>query len=316
MVPVLLATCADLPDGDEDAGVLVRALAERGVDARWAAWTDPQSTGTTALVVLRSTWDYTNRPRRTSSTGSRACDAGGQRRGRRRVEHRQGLPARPARGRACPTVPTCFAAPGRGRSSSRTRPRWSSSPRSGPARAASAGSPPTAPRRRWEHAAALHAAGRTVLVQPYLEAVDTAGETALVYFDGRFSHAVRKGPMLPAGITHPVDGRELYVEERITARTPAPDELEVGAAALQAVRDRFGGRPALRPRRPAAHGRRARASSSSSSPSRRCSCTFGARTTRPASSPRRSRPAHDATTRSQRRRSRRCRSSGCARCGG
>ena len=40
---------------------------------------------------------------------------------------------------------------------------------------------------------------RSVLLQPYLPSVDREGETALIYFDGRFSHAIRKGPLLPSG---------------------------------------------------------------------------------------------------------------------
>ena len=32
---------------------------------------------------------------------------------------------------------------------------------------------------------------RTVMVQPYLDAVDTAGETALLFLGGPFSHAIR-----------------------------------------------------------------------------------------------------------------------------
>ncbi|HEY7377856.1 MAG TPA: hypothetical protein VH542_04140, partial [Steroidobacteraceae bacterium] len=39
----------------------------------------------------------------------------------------------------------------------------------------------------------------TALLQPYLARVDDHGETALLYFEGRFSHAIRKGPMLRAG---------------------------------------------------------------------------------------------------------------------
>ena len=37
------------------------------------------------------------------------------------------------------------------------------------------------------------------MLQPYLESVDTSGESALMYIDGRFSHAIRKGALLPAG---------------------------------------------------------------------------------------------------------------------
>jgi hypothetical protein len=86
----------------------------------------------------------------------------------------------------------------------------------------------------------LHESGRVVLVQPYLDAIDTVGETALIYVDGEFSHAVRKDPLLPAAIVHPVEGPSLYVEETIEARAPSEGELAVGAAATAAVRHRFG----------------------------------------------------------------------------
>ena len=44
------------------------------------------------------------------------------------------------------------------------------------------------------HVAGLVGAGRTAMVQPYLTSVDDAGETAMLFIGGRFSHAVRKGP--------------------------------------------------------------------------------------------------------------------------
>jgi glutathione synthase/RimK-type ligase-like ATP-grasp enzyme len=78
-----------------------------------------------------------------------------------------------------------------------------------------------------EHAERLHAAGRTVLVQPYLDAVDTAGETALIFFDGVFSHAARKGPMLQPDARHQLAGEALYIEENISARQPSEAELAV-----------------------------------------------------------------------------------------
>ena len=79
-----------------------------------------------------------------------------------------------------------------------------------------------------------------MLVQPYLAAVDTAGESALIYFDGFFSHAVRKGPMLPKGTAHTVHSRALFVAENITARSPSPAERRVGEQTLLAIRERFG----------------------------------------------------------------------------
>jgi hypothetical protein len=37
------------------------------------------------------------------------------------------------------------------------------------------------------------------MVQPYLASVDDDGETAMLFIGGRFSHAVRKGPLLQPG---------------------------------------------------------------------------------------------------------------------
>ena len=54
-----------------------------------------------------------------------------------------------------------------------------------------------------EHAAALHAAGSTVLVQPYDSRVED-GETALVFLGGEQSHAFTKAPILPPAGQRPV----------------------------------------------------------------------------------------------------------------
>ena len=82
------------------------------------------------------------------------------------------------------------------------------------------------------HIAPLSAAGRSVMLQPYLESVDTLGETALMYFDGRFSHAIRKGALLPAGAPSTA---ALFAAEDILARTPAADELAAAERILTAV---------------------------------------------------------------------------------
>ena len=75
-------------------------------------------------------------------------------------------------------------------------------------------------------------AGRSVLLQPYLSRVDTDGETALMFFGGRFSHAIRKGALLaPSGA--PTSG--LFAAEKIAARQPGSDELHVAEQALAAI---------------------------------------------------------------------------------
>jgi hypothetical protein len=60
---VLLATCAALPHGEDERpdGLLVRALAERGVEGRWVAWDDADVDWSEGLVAVRSTWDYESR---------------------------------------------------------------------------------------------------------------------------------------------------------------------------------------------------------------------------------------------------------------
>ena len=77
--------------------------------------------------------------------------------------------------------------------------------------------------------ARLQAAGRLVMVQPYLASVDTVGETGMLYLGGEFSHAIRKGPMLD-GPDVPASGSRppgLYRPETITPREPSPAVVDV-----------------------------------------------------------------------------------------
>jgi glutathione synthase/RimK-type ligase-like ATP-grasp enzyme len=82
------------------------------------------------------------------------------------------------------------------------------------------------------HLQRLVGAGRSAILQPYLDRVDQAGETALIYFGGQFSHAIRKGPLLRAGAGL-VEG--LFAPEEITPREPDAEELRVAATAVAAM---------------------------------------------------------------------------------
>jgi glutathione synthase/RimK-type ligase-like ATP-grasp enzyme len=239
MPRVLLATCAALPDGDEDGEPLVRALAERGVDARWAAWTDPDIAWEAGLVVLRSTWDYTaDRDAFLTWVSALPRVANGAEVVRWNTDK---LYLRDLATAGVPTVATMFAAPGETARFLEDVAEFVVKPSVGAGSRGVGRFTHDRTEAAHRHAAQLHAAGRTVLVQPYLDAVDTAGETALIYIEGRFSHAVRKGPMLPEGAAHPVHhGPDLYVAERIEPRLPEAAELAVGAAVLDVVRERFG----------------------------------------------------------------------------
>ena len=233
---VLLATCAELPDGDEDAAALAAALSRLGVRARWQVWTDPAALWSGALVVLRSTWDYATRrhefldwarsvPRlvnpydviewNTDKTYLvELADAG------------------------IPTVPTQLVPVG-GAPSFPDR-EFVVKPSVG---AGSRGAGRFAASRRDEaalHVSDLHAAGHTVLVQPYVDGVDEHGERALIYVEGRYSHAVTKAAMLAAASAHPVGGPELYIEERITPAEATTEEMAVADRAVASVSARFG----------------------------------------------------------------------------
>lgn len=82
------------------------------------------------------------------------------------------------------------------------------------------------------HAQRMLDENRSVLLQPYLGKIDELGETALMYVEGRFSHAIRKGPLLKR---KDVPTTELFAKEAITPRVPDPAELAVGVRALQAI---------------------------------------------------------------------------------
>ncbi|MBL8299724.1 MAG: hypothetical protein JNN30_15415 [Rhodanobacteraceae bacterium] len=82
------------------------------------------------------------------------------------------------------------------------------------------------------HLQSLLASGRSALLQPYLARVDEHGETALLWFEGEFSHAIRKGPLLQR---HTAATRALFAPEHITAREPTTAELALARKTLAAI---------------------------------------------------------------------------------
>jgi len=82
------------------------------------------------------------------------------------------------------------------------------------------------------HAGELLAAGRHVMVQPYIDGIDDQGETSLLFFDGRFSHAARKSAILTpgAGVRNDIDSRAFVTPAEATAQ-----ELALAEQVLAAV---------------------------------------------------------------------------------
>jgi hypothetical protein len=233
---VALVTCQELPDLDPDDRLLLDPLHAREVAVDAVAWDDPAADwGRYDLAVLRSTWDYV--PRRGAFLDwLRAVPA---------LANPAGVVAWNTDKRyladlaaaGVPVVPTTWLEPGGAPWTAPAVGEYVVKP------AVGAGSVDTGRydladpehRRLAEgHAARLRTAGRTVMIQPYLSAVDTRGETALIYLGGTFSHAIRKGALLDG----PDEGvRGLYKPETITAREPSPAELAVGDRVLAAVPD-------------------------------------------------------------------------------
>ena len=246
---VALATATDVWDEDVDAAPLTEALGRAGIAARPVVWDDPSADWAAFdLVLVRSTWDYVGRrdeflawaedvERRT-----RLANPAGVLRWNTDKRYLAELDAA-----GVPVVPTAFLAPGDDTAAVRRVVAGAADGTDVVVKpTVSAGSKDTS---RYtaddlgaavDHAAALLTAGRDVMVQPYLDAVDTDGETGVVVLDGVPSHAFRKSALLRVG-AGPVDG--LFAPEEIGPATADASHLAVVDAVMAVVSERFTDRP-------------------------------------------------------------------------
>jgi glutathione synthase/RimK-type ligase-like ATP-grasp enzyme len=221
-----------MPHGDEDDVALPGLLG-----AEFAIWDDPAvDWDGYDLVVVRSTWDYQDRrdefvawARRVGGRLVNPPDVIAWNTDKRYLSELEAA--------GLPVVHTQLVAPG--------------GPFADPGGeyvvkpTVSAGSRHTARFTDGEHHRAealvrdIHATDRTAMVQPYVASVDERGETALLFFDGVFSHAIRKGPILRPGEDPVAD--VLFAEEEIRPRDPSADELAVAQRVVGWVAERFGG---------------------------------------------------------------------------
>ena len=224
---IALATCLDMPRPDADLPILVEAFAARGARAEVVPWEDPRAEwGAFDAVVVRSTWNYVGRYRDFHAWIDRVAAATRLVNPRAALLwnlHKRYLAELAAAGIA--VVPTEVVLHG-------TEPDWEAlCARHGDLvvkPAVSAGSFATIRVRRGDVAAArAHREAhleRDLLVQPLLASVVSHGETNLVHFGGRFSHAVHKGARW--------DGD---AEQSRGLVTPEPDEIALAQAVLAHV---------------------------------------------------------------------------------
>ena len=202
---VALVTYEKLPELDPDDRVLPPALARRGLATDVVRWEDPGYAWEEArLVLLRNPWDYFRRLDEFLAWAERVSAV-------TRLENplpvlrwnlHKGYLVELAR-RGAPVVPTALLprdsacdlaalAAERGWRALVVKP------------AVSADSWETHALRENEIAAGQGIVDRLLperdlLVQPFLDAVESEGERCLVFLDGRYSHAVRKNALTKGG---------------------------------------------------------------------------------------------------------------------
>jgi hypothetical protein len=220
-----LATCAELPRLADDEPMLLDELRARGVEAEPAVWDDPAvDWDRYALVVVRCTWDYSWRREEFvawAESVPRLMNPASVVRWNTDKRYLAEVPGAVAtefvsEGDAWQPPAGEYVVKPTVSSGSRNTGRYG----------------PGDEQRALAHVRALVAEGRTVMVQPYLGAVDEHGETGLMFFGGEYSHSIRKGQLLRPGHR---PSTELYLPEQITARTPAEDELGLANRILDSL---------------------------------------------------------------------------------
>ncbi|PIQ37651.1 MAG: hypothetical protein COW59_06010 [Lysobacterales bacterium CG17_big_fil_post_rev_8_21_14_2_50_64_11] len=234
MLRIALATAVAAFTLDEDMDPLRAACAQAGVTAQRVAWNDPTvSWQRFDAVLLRSTWDYTDQlpaflqwcERVSAQTQLiNPLDVVRWNTDKRYLGElaRAGVPVIETHYLSLADAPDDFP----GFAEFVLKPTVGAGSRGARRFVADEREQAVA------HASALQTQGHEVMVQPYLAQVDSAGETALLYFAGAFSHAIRKGPLLPRGSAAT---RALFAPEQISARQPSDAELAVAERVLDAL---------------------------------------------------------------------------------
>lgn len=227
---IALVTCDAGPNLDPDEFATIKALANRGVSAELVSWTADVDWAAYEMVIIRSTWDYHdnlpafenwvaevakktklfNPPAAVFATSNKEYLAKLDKAGVR-------------------VVPTEYCAVGETPRIEFESEQYVVKP------TVSAGSKNTfrvGKAQIADRVEQIHKSGRVAMIQPYIESVDTSGETGLLFFNGEYSHAFNKGAMLR-------DSRDfvagLYKEEVISSAIPSAGEMHLAEQCLAAA---------------------------------------------------------------------------------
>lgn len=234
MIDCTLVTCAHVPALDPDDRALARELRSRGLCVSIELWNDPRvDWSASAFCLVRSTWDYhAHYPQFLAwidavAAVSEICN---ERTLLRWNAHKSYL--RDLESHGVPIVPTAWAARGEPfdiATAARER-GWREIVIKPALGAASHAVLRVRPSMDSLMAGQAHleclVREQEVLVQPYLDGVATYGERGLIFFDGRYSHAVVKKPF--DTVLAIEDAREALVEA-------TAGEIAAARRALEAV---------------------------------------------------------------------------------
>ncbi|HMT05812.1 MAG TPA: hypothetical protein PKD76_09745 [Solirubrobacterales bacterium] len=244
---VAYVTCEPRMAQWEDDLQSAEVLSTRGIDVRFVAWDDPGADWQSFdLAVIRSTWDYTDRLEEFLAWTDRVGP-----------EKLRNVPAMvrwntdkrylaELDAAGLPVPPTALVAPGG------TAPPFGGKvvikPVSG------AGARDTGVFDESNHEDGIALLGKLgeqdeiAMIQPYIPWIDDQGETAMVFFGGRFAYALKKKAFLPESGVAPVHpgtkvASGMFDEDLMSLCEPTGGEMELGAETVAWLARRFGAMP-------------------------------------------------------------------------
>jgi glutathione synthase/RimK-type ligase-like ATP-grasp enzyme len=222
-------------------------LGARGTAVEFIAWDDPAADWESFdLVVVRSTWDYTDRLDEFLAW----ADSIGPQRLRNVPEMlRWNTDKRylaELDGAGLPVPPTALVAPGG------PAPPFGGKVVIKPVSGAGARDTGVFDEQSADQGVALleklGAQDEIAMIQPYIPWIDGRGETAVLFFGGRFSYALKKKAFLPESGVAPVRpgttvAESMFDEDLMSLTEASEAEVELGAKTVAWLARRFGSMP-------------------------------------------------------------------------
>ncbi len=240
---VAIASFADLPPEFADDAVLADAVAERGAEVVSIPWDDPAAAWDRFdAVVIRSTWDYTRRRDEyvawAEAVGEHLHNSAPIVRWNSDKRYLADLADA-----GIPVVETTFVGPEDPRPDLDgevvVKPTISAGGRD------SGRFGPAAHDLAHGLIDAIQADGRTAMVQPFQDSVNTIGERAVLCIDGEPAHVLRKGAVLRPDEVAPTRddalgaAETMYDPDLVVPARSSDDELALAHRVVAVVADRF-----------------------------------------------------------------------------